>query len=345
MSFFSKIGDFAKSALGAVTGFIGGDVGRLLGAGVSTAANIYGQRQANVATREMQEDAQSFNAEQAALGRAFNSDEARTARDFNASQAGLQRDWSAAQARAAWDWEANQAQQQMQFQERMASTQHQRAAADLSAAGFNPILTASSGFQAASPSGAAGGASAATSSAASANAASGPSASSGIGGRMENVLSGLLSSAYQMALVENVDAQTRKTQAETDVVRSDLVENADFLGSHPVPKTFSARESQMRSWRLSKESDRLVAAYDLTREEAKLVTEQVENAVEERRRIRADTRSKNADAVLRELDQAEARNRSRFHTENPDFSTYSNSLKSVGEALNSGLKLRGLFSR
>lgn len=46
------------------------------------------------------------------------------------------------------------AHQQMAFQERMANSAHQREAADLRAAGFNPILTATGGSGAASPSGA-----------------------------------------------------------------------------------------------------------------------------------------------------------------------------------------------
>lgn len=56
-------------------------------------------------------------------------------------------------AQEAQAFNAEQAQKQMDFQERMSNTAHQREMRDLLAAGFNPILTATGGNGASSPSG------------------------------------------------------------------------------------------------------------------------------------------------------------------------------------------------
>lgn len=56
-------------------------------------------------------------------------------------------------AREATEFNREQAQKQMDFQERMSNTAHQREMQDLIAAGLNPILTATGGNGASSPSG------------------------------------------------------------------------------------------------------------------------------------------------------------------------------------------------
>lgn len=73
-----------------------------------------------------------YNAEQAALDRAFSAEEALKTRDFNSNEAKLQRDWET----------------------EMSNSAYRRAAADISALGFNPaVLFSNYGQMASTPSG------------------------------------------------------------------------------------------------------------------------------------------------------------------------------------------------
>lgn len=97
--------------------------------------------------QRLQDDAQSFNANEALLNRDFSSAEAQKVRDFNALEAQKQRD----------------------FEYQMSSTAYQRALEDMRAAGINPAAIGMQGG-ASTPSGAAATGSNAQGSAASSNA-------------------------------------------------------------------------------------------------------------------------------------------------------------------------------
>lgn len=86
------------------------------------------------------------------------------------------------------------AREQMQFQERMSSTAYQRATADMSAAGINPMLAYKQG---------------------------GASSPSGAASTPQNEFSQALDARKQMAEVRNIDAQTALARANAQAVRAD----------------------------------------------------------------------------------------------------------------------------
>jgi len=102
---------------------------------------------------------------------------------------------------------AGMSREQMAFQERMSSTAHQREVRDLEMAGINPILSANAGA----------------------------STPAGASAQMENTMEGIGSSAIELALLKNnlakgqkendlLDAQTKKVQTETSVMKKGIPE-------------------------------------------------------------------------------------------------------------------------
>lgn len=142
----------------------------------------------NWAADERQDDAQNFSQGESTAQRFFNAEEAAKSREFNSAQALAQRNW----------------------QEQMSNTAVRRHAADLSAAGFNPLLSIAPSGGATTPSGAH-----ATSAAASSGIGSAGIASPAHGG---TIMAGLQSASQinvNEALADRTKAEAEKIRLET----------------------------------------------------------------------------------------------------------------------------------
>lgn len=260
------------------------------------------------------------------------------AQDFNASEAQKNR-----------DFQAEQVKQQMDFQERMSNSAYQRAMGDMRTAGLNPILAYAQGG-ASTPTGAAASGSSAS--------APGPAPVLNKAAAAADAAAKTMASAQQLAQIENVEANTKKTDSErmnTDAdtynkgLQAALMRSQFRDDNNGTPATYEAERTANESVRIGNQAGLLITQNNLTREQTHLVMEEIKNAKEENRRIKADTRSKEANAVLAELAKSESEAASAFWR-GPfggpaayGLKYYAETANSASSALGNLNPLRGLF--
>lgn len=250
----------------------------------------------------------------------FNASQAQQAQGFSAEQASKQMDFQREMANTAMNFSAGQAANQMNFQTHNAATQWQRGVADMKAAGLNPMLAYSQGGNASMQGAAAQGVSA--------TGASGQ----GFAAQGINRYAAGLNNAQTVANLDLAMAQADKTRAEANLTRSYMKEpgaKRDIWGDEDT-KSFPAAAEQTRRRFLHNQAANEEEKYRLTMSQKTLVDQEIQNAIEENRRIKAATRDVTANAILRELAQAEAENQSKAQRKYSDY--FQNVAPFTGEA-------------
>lgn len=231
---FKKVGKFAKKALpyaAAALPFIPG-VGTAASALVGGVSNLFGGE------NSAQSAAQTFPVRNEGEPPPQQKSWLDTGADFLKSATpalvGGMNYYGQMQTNAA---NAQQAQQQMDFQNQQTSTAYQRGTADMKAAGLNPMLAYSQG-----------------------GAQSGGGAQATMGNELGQGANSALSAAMTQQQLKNMELQnvqqqadTKRTNAETDYTNARRLDVLEGIGTHPVNR--AATESNTKRTNLSTQFD------------------------------------------------------------------------------------------